>query len=425
MPQTLVDHPTDGRWFVGGQMNAIGQGHPNFPAAYTGENSLKPEAEFIASYVITLYVGFSVTKTTELWFDGEMAAGGGISQALGMAGFPNVDVVRNPTLGSDPYIGRFMLRQIIPLTKNEVDAPRQNLAMATKVPDERIELHAGKLSTVDTFDQNAVASDSHRQFMNWSVVNTGAYDYAADTRGYTYGIEAELDAPSVSLRVGEMMMPNVANGIELDSHLDQARGEQAEVDVVSPLIKERSGMLRLLFFVNHANMGSYAESNALFERTHAGVPDITATRKPGRVKYGACLNADQELTRAVRVFLRAGWNDGHTESFAYTEIDDTVAIGGDLRGLAWHRPQDKIGLALVTNGISEGHRRYLALGGKGFILGDGALDYGRETFAELYYDAQLYRGIAAAFDTQLVANPGYNQARGPLVVLGLRAHLDI
>jgi carbohydrate-selective porin OprB len=297
--------------------------------------------------------------------------------------------------------------------------------MATKVPDERIEIHAGKLSTVDSFDQNAVASDSHRQFMNWSVVNTGSYDYAADTRGYTYGIEAELDAPSVSLRIGEMMMPTVANGIELDTHLDHARGEQAEVDLQSPLIKGRAGALRFLFFVNHADMGNYRDAIDEFESHRVAVPDITLSRTPGRVKYGTSINADQELSAAIRVFLRAGWNDGKNESFAYTEIDNTVAIGGDVRGVAWHRPLDKVGLALVTNGISDDHRRYLQLGGKGFILGDGGLDYGRETFAELYYDGQLYRGVSAAFDTQLVANPGYNQARGPLIILGLRAHVEL
>jgi high affinity Mn2+ porin len=424
-PATLVDHSNESRFYVGGQMNAIGQGHPDFPAKYSGANSLRPKAEFITSYVATLYVGFAVTRYTELWLDGEMAAGGGLSQALGMAGFPNVDVVRNPTLGSNPYPARAMIRQIIPLSKTDTDSQRQNLSMATKVPDERIEIRAGKLSTVDSFDQNAVASDSHRQFMNWSVVNTGSYDYAADTRGYTYGIEAELDAPNVSLRIGEMMMPTVANGIELDTHLDHARGEQAEVDLQSPLIKERAGMLRLLFFVNHANMGNYREAIDEFESHKVAVPDITLSRKPNRVKYGTSISADQELSAAVRVFLRAGWNDGKNESFAYTEIDNTVAIGGDVRGLAWHRPNDRVGLALVTNGIDGDHQRYLALGGKGFILGDGGLDYARETFAELYYDGQLYRGVSAAFDTQLVENPGYNHARGPVLILGLRAHLEI
>ncbi|HVY49658.1 MAG TPA: carbohydrate porin [Minicystis sp.] len=422
---TLVDHPDDARVYVGGQANAILQGHPSFHAAYSGPNSLRPDAEAITSYVFTLFFGVAITRTTELWFDGEMAAGGGISSALGLAGFTNLDVVRNPSLGSDPYPARFFLRQIIPLSHVDEDAPRQNLSMATRVPDERIEIHAGKLSTVDFFDQNAVASDSHRQFMNWTVDDTGSYDYAADTRGYTYGVEAELVAPRVTLRVGEMMMPSVANGLEMDTHLDTARGEQVEVDLASPLLRGRAGALRLLGFVNHADMGSYAEAIDAFLAHDDRVPDITAHRKAGRVKYGLALSADQELGRGVRVFLRAGWNDGHTESFAYTEVDDTLALGGDVRGLAWKRPNDKIGIAFVTNGISALHRRYLALGGQGFLLGDGALDYGRETLLETYYDALLYRGVSAAFDTQLVANPGYDEARGPVPVFSLRVHVEI
>jgi hypothetical protein len=424
-PTTLVDHSQDSALYVGGQANAIYQYHPDFSAKYSGKSSLQTRHEGIASYVITLSVGYALTPTTEVFFDGEMAAGGGLSTALGLGGFTNLDVVRNPTLGSDPYPARFLVRQIIPLSHRYVDATRGHLAMATRVPDTRIELRAGKLSTVDLFDVNSVGSDSHSQFMNWTADNNGAYDYAADTRGYTYGAVASLESPNVALRLGIMLMPTVANGITLDWHLDKSRGDNLELELRPHLLPGRLSTIRLLGFANHAAMGSYREAITAFERGREPLPDIEAHRQPGRVKYGIGLNLEQEIVGPLRGFARAGWSEGAYESFAYTEVNDTVAIGADLRGTWWKRPSDKLGLALITNGLSADHRRYLELGGHGFLLGDGALDYGRENILETYYNLTIYRGVTAAADVQVVENPGYNRDRGPIVVLSGRAHLEI
>ncbi len=425
LPTTLVSHPDDSALYVGGQANAIYQWHPDFAAKYSGKSSLSARHEGIASYVITLSVGFAVTPTTELFFDGEMAAGGGLSTALGLGGFTNLDVVRNPSLGSDPYPARFFVRQIIPLSHRMVDATRGHLALATRLPETRIELRAGKLSTADLFDTNAVGSDSHLQFMNWTVDNNGAYDYAADTRGYTYGAVAELQSPNVALRYGMMLMPTVANGITLDWHLDDSRGDNLELELRHHLLPGRRGTVRLLGFSNHADMGSYAEAIKAYQQGREPVPDIEAHRKKGRVKYGVGLNLEQELGGPARGFFRAGWSEGAYESFAYTEVSDTVAVGADLRGTWWHRPGDKVGLAFVSNGLSADHRRYLQLGGHGFLLGDGGLTYGRETIAEAYYTLALFRGVTTALDAQVVGNPGYNRDRGPVVVISGRAHIDI
>jgi hypothetical protein len=424
-PTTLVDHPQDSALFVGGQANAIYQYHPDFPAKYSGKSSLQPRHEGIASYVISLFVGYALGPTTELFFDGEMAAGGGLSTALGLGGFTNLDVVRNPTLGSDPYPARFFIRQIIPLSQRYVDAARGHLSMATRLPETRIELRAGKLSTVDLFDVNSVGSDSHTQFMNWTADNNGAYDYAADTRGYTYGAVASLESPSVALRLGIMLMPTVANGITLDWHLDTSRGDNLELELRPHLLAGRLSTIRLLGFANHAAMGSYRDAIKAFERGSEPVPDIEAHRKVGRVKYGIGLNLEQEIAGPLRGFARAGWSEGAYESFAYTEANDTVALGADLRGVWWKRPSDKVGLALITNGLSEDHRRYLALGGHGFLLGDGAINYGRENILETYYNLVLYRGVSTAVDLQVIDNPGYNRDRGPVVVLSGRAHIEI
>jgi len=262
------------------------------------------------------------------------------------------------------------------------------------------------------------------QFMNWTIDNNGGYDYAADTRGYTWGAILEYHSPGAVIRFGEMLMPKVANGIDLDWNLRRARAENIEVEFDSNRIRHRAGVLRLLSYVNHANMGDYRQS---IERFLAGidpVPVIENTREQGRIKYGLGVNAEQQLTDLLRIFARWGWNEGHHESYAYTEVNETVAMGGDYSGSRWRRKYDKAGAAFVSNGISKEHQEYLRLGGSGFLLGDGFLTYGRETIEEAYYTAHLWRGIFASVDLQHINNPGYNRDRGPVIVPGFRMHVD-
>ena len=412
------------RFWVSAQANFIRQQHPSFDAKYSGPNSFRSDEEHATSRVETLYTGFQITKQLEILFDLESAGGSGLSSALGIAGFTNVDVVRNPSLGEDPYVSRVMLHYTIPLSAETTEATRNPLALASTVPVRRLELRLGKMSTVDFFDLNSAGSDSHLQFMNWAAVNNGAYDYAADTRGYTYGLIAEYYAKAWAARFGEMLMPTVANGITLDWNIARARGENFEAEYHTALLPKRASVVRALAFVNHANMGSYREAIDDYLQGKDPVPDITLDRKQGRVKYGFGLNVEQELTPVLRAFGRLGWNDGANESFAYTEIDRSAEIGADLRGRRWHRPQDKVAAALVVNGISGDHRRYLALGGQGFILGDGGLNYGLEKIVETYYTAHLWRGISIAADYQHVQDPGYNQDRGPTSVVSFRIHIE-
>jgi hypothetical protein len=405
-------------------VNLIRQQDPAFPAKYSGPNSFEPGAEHATSRVETVYTGFQITGRLEILADFESAGGAGLSNALGIAGFPNVDVVRNPSLPQTPYVSRVMLHYTIPLSKEMTDATRNPLSLASKVPARRLELRLGKMSTVDFFDLNSVGSDSHLQFMNWAAVNNGAYDYAADTRGYTYGFLAEYYDGKWAARFGEMLMPTVANGIKLDWDIARARGENFELEYHPELLRKRATVVRALSFVNHANMGNYREAIDGYLSGKDAVPDVTLYRKQGTVKYGFGLNAEQELTNLWRVFGRLGWNDGATESFAYTEIDRTGEFGSDFRGTPWHRAQDKVGAAFIVDGISGDHRRYLALGGLGFILGDGGLNYGLEKIFETYYTAHVWRGISLALDYQNVTNPGYNQDRGPASVVSVRVHIE-
>jgi hypothetical protein len=419
------DQPSFGdRFWISVQGNFISQYHPSFEAKYSGPNSFAPAAQDATSRVETLYTGFRIANGLEIFADLESAGGAGLSSALGIAGFPNVDVVRNPTLGEAPYFARAMLHYTIPFSKETTEATRNPLSLASTVAARRLELRAGKMSTVDFFDLNSVGSDSHLQFMNWSAVNNGAFDYAADTRGYTYGLVAEFYAEKWAARFGEMLMPTVANGIVLDWDVARARGENYEFEYHPEFLAKRATVVRALGFENHANMGSYREAIDGYLSGKGAVPDITLYRKQGRVKYGFGLNGEQELTQLWRAFFRLGWNDGHTESFAYTEIDRTAEAGSDFRGTPWRRPQDKVGVAVVENGISGDHRRYLALGGLGFILGDGGLRYGLEKIFETYYTAHVWRGISVAFDYQHVSDPGYNRDRGPASVVSFRVHIE-
>lgn len=423
-PTTLFPHSQTSRFWISGQANIILQWHPAFHAAYSGPNSFRAFGENATSKVYTLYTGFALTHMTEIFVDAESAGGHGLSEALGLAGFTNLDVVRNPALGPAPYLARLEVRQIIPLSSERVEAERGPFALATSLPARRIEIRAGKMGLVDFFDANSGGGDSHLQFLNWTVDNNGAYDYAANTRGYTDAAIVEFDARFWSVRFAEAMMPKVANGIHLDADLFRAHAENYEAEWRENFLAGRSGVIRLLAYENHANMGNYREAIDDFLAGAGARPDITATRQQGRVKYGFGLNVEQDLAKQFGIFARLGWSDGRNESFAYTEVDRTVEIGSYFHGESWHRKNDHAGADFTMNGIVADHARYLALGGLGFLLGDGELTYGHEKIFEGHYTAHAWRGIFASFDLQHVNNPGYNKDRGPAFVPGLRLHLD-
>jgi hypothetical protein len=412
------------RLWVSGQSNFITQFNPSFSAKYSGANSFGPDSDSASSRVLTLYTGVRLTRNTEILFDLEETGGGGLSQALGIAGFPNLDVVRNPTIGTSPYMARAMIHHVIPLSSQYDDAVRGPFGLASKLPVRRLEFRLGKLSTVDLFDLSEVGTDSHLQFMNWAIDNNPAFDYAADTRGYTFGFVAEFYNRNYALRFGEMLMPKVANGIDLDWNLARARGQNFEWEWHPAIWSARSSTVRLLSFLNVADMGNYRQAIHGYQSGVDPLPDVTAYRRQGRHKYGFGLNLEQMIREGWRAYARVGWSDGHNESFAYTEVEQHLSFGSDLRGRKWKRPEDKLGSAFVRNGISGDHQTYLALGGLGFLLGDGALTYGRETIWETYYNLHIWRGAYIGGDVQRIWNPGYNRDRGPITVFSLRLHVE-
>jgi hypothetical protein len=312
---------------------------------------------------------------------------------------------------------------VFAFSRDKVENERNAFSLFEELPRRRLEIRFGKFSLPDFFDLNAVGSDTHFQFLNWTTDNNGAWDYAADTRGYTVGLVADFEDRNWGFRFGEALMPKVANGIDLVWKPWQAHAENYEFEWRRGPVPKRPGVVRLLAYTNFANMGIYRHQviNAAAADT---TPDITNHPWHTTMKYGFGVNLEQNLTRYLTAFARFGWNDGRTESFAYTEVEQTFAGGVGASGAWWHRRQDRAGVALVSNAIKKDHQNYLAAGGLGFLLGDGGLSYGRENIVETYYTVHLWRGIYLAPGLQHINNPGYNRDRGPVVVPSLRAHVE-
>src|ERR1035437_8211929 len=422
-PEAMLPHFKDSRFWLSGQMNFIAQAHPDFHADYSGPHSLSPRYEKATSRVMTLYTGVRLNNSTELLVDIEEAGGAALTTGLGLAGDTDLDIVRNPLLSKVPYLGRGMIHKVFALSEDKVENQRNAFSLFEELPRRRLEVRFGKFSMPDFFDINSVGSDPHLQFTNWTIDNNGAYDYAADTRGYTVGATADYEDRNWGFRFGEGLMPKIANGIDLVWKPWQAHAENFEYELRHGVIPKKAGVVRLLAFTNYANMGIYRDQviKAAEERV---TPDIT--NHPWHItrKYGFGINVEQNLTHYLTAFARFGWDNGKTESFAYTEVDQTFAQGVGANGAWWHRKQDRAGIAFVANAIKKDHQNYLAAGGMGFLLGDGKLNYGRENILESYYTVHAWRGIYLAPGLQHIVDPGYNRDRGPVVVPSFRAHIE-
>jgi high affinity Mn2+ porin len=406
-----------------GQTTVITQHNDSFHSPYQGPNSFLSQEETATSATATLMLGGKLWKGGELYFDPEIACGRGLSDVFGMPAFPNGDITRVGRLEPTPYVARLYASQTIGFggeTENIAAGPNQ-LAVTKDIS--RFTFTVGKFALTDFFDNNAYAHDPRSQFMNWALMYNAAWDYAADVRGYTLGGVCELNQKDWALRYGITAEPLVANGSDYDMDFGVAHGQQVELEERYK-INDRPGKLRLMTYWNRANMGNYRESIA--QGLAAGTtPDITASRNYEHVKYGFLVNIEQEINDDLGAFCRLGWDDGQSETWAFTECDRTAACGILLKGASWHRPQDQIGLGIVIDGISSSHAAYLAAGGLGYELGDGKLNYNPEMVLETYYRFELKKdAIWVTPDFQFIADPGYNADRGPVEVFGLRVHAE-
>lgn len=385
---------------------------------YSGPNSLSAHRENATSVTSTLFLGRRLWRNAALYFDPELSGGTGLSSTLGIAGAPNGETTRIGSTSPKAYIARLYFEQSVDLgSDDEPVAPDQN-QLGGRQCKERLTFTAGKLSALDIFDDNAYSHDPRTQFMNWSLMTNGAWDYPADTRGYTYGAAAQLILKDWALRYGIFAMPEQANGLTFDHTLAHAHAQSVEVEYDYALF-DQPGKVRVMGYLNDAHMGHYRRT---LDNPALNV-DITRSRTYS-AKFGFTLNAEQRIMADLGAFVRLGWDDGRTETFAFTEIDRSLQGGLSLKGAQWQRPEDTVGVAVVANGLSSAHRDYLAAGGLGFILGDGRLSYGPETILEVYYQARLAKSLFVSVDYQFVDNPGYNRDRGPVSIFGLRVHVE-
>ncbi len=411
--------PTTPAWYsLHGQATFVYQGQFPFHDPYDGPNSAVGRRLNDQTATGTLFFDARPWQGTEIVFNPEFSGGAGIDQTLGFAGFPNGEATRVGIEEPTAYIARLFYRQTFDLDGEDEkveDGPNQIAGVRSR---NRFSVTVGKLSVEDAFDDNAYTHDPRTQFLNWSIMYTGAYDYPANVRGYTDGIILDYTTMFYAVRYGIFAEPTRANMAELDPHFLKAHGQILEFEQ-DFILGDHPAHLREFGFLNTADMGKYRDALAQMPVD----PDITATRSY-RNKYGFGVSCDKEITNDLGCFLRGGWNDGQTESWAFTEIDWTTAVGLLLKGRAWGRPQDQIGLAGVINGLSDAHKEYLEAGGVGFIIGDGRLNYAPETIAETYYNWEWRKGINVTLDFQGFKNPAYNQDRGPVVVGGLRVHVE-
>ncbi len=404
-------------WSLHAQSTYQVQTHGTFDAPYEGPHSLENRSETRGSFTATLYVGRRLWAGGEAFVNVELIAGEGLSHVLGLAGPPNGETYRVDSPDLKANLARVFLRQTFDLGGAREGQEDDQNRLRGPVPAQRIVVTLGKVSGTDVFDDNSYAHDPRTQFNNWSLWANAAWDYPADTRGYTWGVAVEWISGPWAARLGAFLEPKEANGLEFDHDVAHAHGDVLEV-AHRHAPGGRPGAVRVLAFRNLARMGVYREALA----ASPAAPDVVSTRAPGREKYGFGLNVEQEVVPRGGAVLRAGWNDGRTESWAFTEVERALALGVSLDGALWKRPGDALGIATAWNGVNADHRDYLAAGGLGFMLGDGALSAAAENVIDVYYRFAPATFFAISAEAQRFSNLAFNRDRGPVTVWGLRLH---
>ena len=417
------------------QATYVTQLKPGFRSPYSGSNSLSGDRETSNSTTITAYFGWRPWANGEVFFNPEAARGVPLSRLSGLGGLTNGELARTSGPDWTLYRARLFYRHTVAMGGETQKQDAEANQMAGALNTRRWVMTIGNLSALDVFDDNSLSKDPRTDFLNWSLMTYGAWDYPADARGYSWGAVLEYyDGPTL-IRAGRFMMPRESNGLTLNRRIFQSYGDQIEVERAY-VMGAQPGKARLLLFRTTAAMGSYADATATTGATGSGVgggggggagtggtPDLAATRTE-RAKIGIGISFEQRLTSSLGLFGRASWNDGKSETFAFTEIDRSISAGLIVDGGYWGRGTDRAGLAFALNSLSKPHRDYLAAGGLGFFLGDGRLSYRQEQLAEAFYRWQPSKNIGLSGNLQYLRNPGYNSDRGPVRVLGLRLHAE-
>lgn len=403
------------------QATSISQYHPSFRAPYAGVNSLLQNESIASSLTNTLFFAVRPWKTGLIIFNPEVSGGVGFSGTTGIAGFPNGEIYRVGNPKPTIYLARLILEERIPLrnSTSEYTSDNGNIVRGY-YPSDYIKFFAGRFTLADYFDGNPYNHDPRTQFINWSFMSSGAWDYAADTRGYTWGFGAEWKKKNWRAAAAWALEPRDANGLDFDMNIKQAYASHFELTHFYNM-RNYPGQIQATFFYNQARMGNYRQA---LEQA-VDTPELVPTRSYSHHKWGWSLNGAQQLSKHVGGFMRLSWNDGQNETWAFTEIDQSINFG-----IQWFKNQldngDAFGAGIVINGISKPHRDFLAAGGHGFIIGDGKLNYSNEIITELYYRFSFFGDhLQISPDYQFVLNPAYNKDRGPVNIFGLRTHIEL
>ncbi len=426
--------PRPERFSVHAQATVTQQYHGAFPAAYSGPQSLDPNPDTAKTADGTLYLGARLWTGGEGYIDPEIDQGFGLGNpappgqpyngTFGAAGFVSGEAYKVGRASSYGRIQRIFLRQIVELggEKQTVD-PDQN-QLGGSVDAKHLTLTAGKFAVVDVFDTNPYAHDPKNDFLNWSIIDLGAFDYAADSWGYTYGASAELVEPHAALRAGLFQISFMPNGIEIEHQPLRQSSAVVEYERDTSFFGGHPGAIKALVYEDDAYLGSYADALALAQATGT-LPNTANVRGNKHVKPGGGLNVAQEIATDVGVFARLSEMSGAYEADDFTEIDRSLSGGIAINGGLYHRPNDAFGLAGAANALSAPAQAYFAAGGIGVLVGDGGQQYGGEHIVETYYKAGFSEHAGITFDYQRIFNPAYNVVRGPVSVFGARYHLEI
>jgi high affinity Mn2+ porin len=406
-------------WAIHGQATFVLQAHPDFRSSFEGPNSLHHRAEAKETFDATLYAGVRPWSGAEIWINPEIDQGFGLSNTLGVAGFPSGEAYKVGK--AEPYakLPRWFLRQTINLGGDSEKADADLNQLGGRHSSNRLVVTLGKFSVVDVFDTNEQAHDPRSDFMNWTIIDAGTFDYAANAWGYTYGAAAELYAGSWAFRAGAFDLSDVPNSERLDPRFSQYEFD-GEIEHRHSILGQ-PGKVKVTLFLNHGRMGRFEDAIRLAQLT--GEPaDIAAVRRM-RDRAGISFNLEQQLSKSTSLFVKGGVANGNIEPYEFTDVDRTVAAGVTVKGKGWGRDDDTVGFAGVVNGISRVHQQFLNAGGLGILVGDGQLPHpGPEYIAEAYYDVALTKPLHLSLDAQFVAHPGYNRNRGPVPVGGVRLH---
>lgn len=411
-------------WFpklLGAQATIVNQKQFPFHSAFSGPASLNQNGQDATSLTQEVNFGSQVTDELSLYLDMDWFTGQGLHAGSGLAGFSNGEVVRAGSVNTarKPYTARAFGEYVVPLSGETDEVARGPDRLPGHVPVDYLVGKLGLMSVGDDFDTNRYANSPRLQFLNFSFINNTAWDYAADTRGYTWGAMAGIVHDSWALRIGSYALPKVANGIHFDTQFSQDHGDNIELSV-RPFANETT--IRVLAYENHGRMAKYTAT--LADAQAAGTtPDVAADNAPGHTKYGVGLNAEVPIADDgnTGAFFRAGWNDGRTSNFAFTDVDRALSGGMQVSGVHWGRDDDWVGIGLAANFLSAKHKDFLAAGGVGLLIGDGALvHYQPEQIAEIYYSAKVTDWLRASPDYQFIRNPAYNADRGPVHIVSMR-----